>query len=60
MTVSSSPEHLLCKSFFLSKGPVFYSGRCYNDTILSRVIDDSHILLAIEDLKVVPEIGFVS
>ena len=53
IAVSSSPEHSLCKSFFLTSRPVFYSGRRYRDTILPKAIGDGHMLSAIEDLKVI-------
>jgi hypothetical protein len=54
LVVASSPEHSLCKAFFLSNRPtIFYSGTLNSKAILPRNVENPIVLSIMENLQVV-------
>ncbi|KAI2507634.1 hypothetical protein MHU86_6821 [Fragilaria crotonensis] len=56
-TISSSPRHALCKAFFLSSRPIFYSGTLDTTAILPGNVGNSIVLTVAENLQVVDTIS---
>ena len=50
---ASSPEHSLCKAFFLSSRPIFYSGTLNTKAILPHNVENPIVLSIMENLQVV-------
>ncbi len=55
--ISSSPQHALCKSFFLSSRPIIYSGTLDATAILPHNIGNPIVLMVTEHLQVVDTIS---
>jgi hypothetical protein len=53
LVVASSPEHSLCKAFFLNSRPIFYSGKLNTTAILPHNIENPIVLFVMENMQVV-------
>ena len=53
LVVASSPEHSLCKAFFLSSRPTFYSGTLNTKAILPRKVENPIVMSVMENLQIV-------